>query len=368
MKKKLVWLVVAAAVILGGVYFYTTQRGSKQDENVIKIGAILPLTGTGSVTGEYLKDGIDFALMNQNKIKIIYEDSKSLPNQGVLSYKKLVDIDKADVCIVALSSVVMSIVPIIDTKLPVLSTLTTYPDITEKSPLLFRHFINSTSEAKIMASFIKSNKNYSSVAVVYNNDEGGIGSKKAFEEDYLRQGGEILYEESYPADRTDFKSIIIKLKEKKEVDAIYIIGYGNSLGLFVKQIREFGITKPVFTMSQFGSADARNSAGIFAKSIIYTSPEFNFYDNGDKTKFVDDFKQHYSKEPNFINAFGYEMGLLIFDAINKKKTSDIDWKTALQKAETIGLDGRKLSFDERREVETRMNIVEWDGEKEVKLY
>lgn len=369
-KKKWFWIVGAIAIIVAGVFLYKSQIKKQIDNDVITIGAILPLTGTGSVAGKYLKEGIDLAFLNLNKsvnIKLIYEDSKSLPNQGVVAYKKLKDIDHAKICVSALSSVTMSIIPIINSNLPVVSTLITYPNITEKSKFLYRNFINSTSEAFIMANFIRSIKGFNKVSVIYNNDEGGIGSKLAFEEAYKKLGGALLYEESYPANLMDFKNTVLKLNMNKQSQALYLIGYGKSLGLMVKQIREAGIVSPIYTMSQFGANDARDAAGLYAQSVIYTSPGFQFIKDKIMSDFVTAYKVMYNKAPNFISAFGYETGLLLIEAVKNMKDSNNDITIALGKAETIGLNGSLIKFNSHREIDTQINIVMWNGSEEIVL-
>ena len=63
-------------------------QDKKREENVIKIGAILPLTGNMAYLGESIKKGMDMAcahLNNENtiKIEIIYGDSKGDNKTGI---------------------------------------------------------------------------------------------------------------------------------------------------------------------------------------------------------------------------------------------------------------------------------------------
>ncbi len=75
-------------------------RASAQD---ITIGAILPLTGPAAPAGIQEQQGVIFAVDKINasggirgrQVKVIFEDSQGKPDQGVLGFNRLVDLNKA---------------------------------------------------------------------------------------------------------------------------------------------------------------------------------------------------------------------------------------------------------------------------------
>ena len=86
------------AIILITALALTLGCGKKEEE-VIKIGAILPLTGDVAVWGNNTKEGIDLAVdeinksggVNGKKIRIINEDSEALPQKGVAALKTVME-------------------------------------------------------------------------------------------------------------------------------------------------------------------------------------------------------------------------------------------------------------------------------------
>ena len=69
------------------------------------IGAILPLTGPAAPIGIEEQQGVQFAVDRLNakggvrgrKIKVLFEDSQGKPDQGVLGFNRLVDLNNVPV-------------------------------------------------------------------------------------------------------------------------------------------------------------------------------------------------------------------------------------------------------------------------------
>ena len=67
----------------------------------ITIGALLPLTGPGSITGNLERDGIQFAVDQANAkggidghvVQLLVLDHQAKPAQAVMDYRQLVDLD-----------------------------------------------------------------------------------------------------------------------------------------------------------------------------------------------------------------------------------------------------------------------------------
>ena len=81
---------------------------TSSDSKVIKIGVIIPLTGTQAFAGEGLKDALILAqedIANQKKLgksfkydyKLIFEDVQLDPKLAISAANKLIDVDKVDV-------------------------------------------------------------------------------------------------------------------------------------------------------------------------------------------------------------------------------------------------------------------------------
>ena len=117
--KAVIWLIVAVIIITGiwwGVGRKSTQLPTAKKE-VIKIGAILPLTGVESRVGELSKNGLIMAEQEINArggiqgkdIKVIIEDFQSETKKAVTSYNYLKSVHKIPVILTIGSPVAMSL-------------------------------------------------------------------------------------------------------------------------------------------------------------------------------------------------------------------------------------------------------------------
>ena len=70
--KKWLWVLVGVIIIAVVIGLFVHQKRAKQPE-VIKIGAILPLTGNFAFFGEEIKKGIEIGIEKVKVIHLIYE-------------------------------------------------------------------------------------------------------------------------------------------------------------------------------------------------------------------------------------------------------------------------------------------------------
>jgi len=86
-------LALATVVALSAFVAYASAE-------TIRFGAILPLTGPGALIGTQQMRGLQFAMdkanaaggVRGNKIEILFEDNQAKPDQSILSFNKLVDL------------------------------------------------------------------------------------------------------------------------------------------------------------------------------------------------------------------------------------------------------------------------------------
>src|SRR5688500_9160494 len=106
-------ILILSTVLVVGILAFIYYRQTTHDSGTLKIGALLPLTGSGANYGKSLKQGIDLAVddinraggVNGQRIEIVYEDSQSDPRTGISGFNKLAGVDKVPVVLGSLSSV-----------------------------------------------------------------------------------------------------------------------------------------------------------------------------------------------------------------------------------------------------------------------
>lgn len=335
------YFVLFFIVILFGNLLSATGYAEKKPET-IKIGAILPLTGSASLVGEYVKNGIDLAVDEINAkngiegktIVILYGDSKNDPKEGISIFNKFISLEKLPIVISVMTSVTQAITPIADkNKIVILATSVSASGITESSLWLFRLFVTADNDAKTMANFASDKLKYKRLGILHVYDDFGLNFSKVFTSTFenRRKGNKVVFSEGFDKRTIDYRSILAKAK-KKHLDAIYILGYDNNLGLLPKQMRELGITIPILSIGTIAQPNVIAQAGKALDGTYFTTTEFSA-DNPltqEAKLFVERYKAKYNKTPNYFSAFAYDSIMIISEAIKNEGYSSDTIQKGLQ--------------------------------------
>lgn len=351
--------------ILAFMIFIISFGCEKKELNEIKIGAILPLTGSGAKYGQSAKNGIELALeeinesggINGNIIKVIYEDSKLEPKEGISAIRKFLTIEKVPAIIGAMaSSVTLAIAPIAEeNKIVLLSPTSSSADITDAGDYIFRNTYSDIYEGGRMASYVYVHKKYHRVGILHINNDFGVGLSRNFTERFEELGGKVVITESYEQDATDFRSQLSKV-EQTNPDAIYLVGY-SEMGTILRQAKELRIETPFFSCILFEDPKILETAGEAADGVFYAFPAYN-PDSGSEhiSKFVQAFEKKYGKKPNIYAASSYDSMKILAKAMEQGGFSSNGIKEALYSIKDFqGVTG-KTSFDQNGDVTKPIGI------------
>jgi branched-chain amino acid transport system substrate-binding protein len=284
-------------------------------QQTIKIGAVLPLTGDAAKYGQAAKKGIELALRDINdrggingvKVSVVYEDSQGTPKGAVSALQKLITTDKVPAVIGdLLSSNTLAMAPIANrSKVVVLSPTSSAPKITEAGDYIFRNCASDTFEGTVMAEFVYDKLKITRVAIIYINNDYGVGIRDVFKKTFSAKGGTIVAEEAFPQGATDFRNQIAKVKATKP-QAVYIVGY-RELGQLLKQAAELGIKSQFLSTVMFEDPEILKVAGKAAEGVIYSARAYD-PDGKDEhiQKFVKAFRAKYGEIPDIFAALSYD--------------------------------------------------------------
>ncbi len=303
---------------------------AKKEEKEIKIGAVLPLTGSAAVWGENSKMGLEIALEEANaaggvkgkKVNLIIEDSQSDPAKAVSALQKLISTDNVPVVIGDIaSSSVLAMAPIAEkAKVVLLSPGASNPDISKAGEFIFRNWQSDALEGEIDAKFVFENLGHKNVAVLYVNNAYGTGLKTVFEDSFQKSGGKILASESFEQGATDMRSQLNKIRNLK-LDAIYMPGYPPEMALLLRQAKEMGIKIPFLSVQAFDDLKILQTAKDAAEGVIFSVPKPPDPSNPVVKNFIDKYKQKFSRDPGVTSDTGYDALKIIVWAMNQGGTS-----------------------------------------------
>lgn len=245
------WVVgiIFVIIIIGAVWWFTPKEAG-----VIKIGAIMPLTGDAATIGLNTRQAMELAMqevndaggINGNNLEIIFEDGKCGAKDSTNAANKLINIDGVPVIIGGLcSSETLAAAPIAESsKVVLFSPCSTSPAVTTAGDYVFRDSPSDSFQGIYTADVMYNALKKKSVAILYCLSDWCAGIKEVFKIKFTELNGTIVAEEGYEQTTKDLRTQLTKIKQAKP-DALYFVGYTEASIIGLKQIKELGINVSV---------------------------------------------------------------------------------------------------------------------------
>ena len=299
------------------------------------IGVVMPETGRASRYGSLIREGMELALghvndgggINDQPLRLIYEDSRTDPATGAAAALKLVTTDRVPAIIGAVSSSVTAQIldDVVDEhRVVLLSPASSSPTLTDRSRSFFRVYPSDTLEGARMVEVISSELRLRKMVVFAVNDQYGAGYKKGLIERYRRKKNrQVLKVFNYAVDQEDFSGMVAEAAQL-DPEAVFLIGYVDMLVDLVRTIRDAGIEVPIFCSGSI-TADFPSLAGEAAEGIIYSRPDFRMIGNADQvSRFIEAFTAKYGREPEDYAAYGYDAVMILAQVMRQGNFSAAD--------------------------------------------
>ncbi len=333
MKKTILVFLTLLVLILSACEQQPQQTGGKvkqtQAQGTYKIGIMYPLTGDAAAYGVPIQKTTKYAAdeinakggINGKKIELIYEDSKCNPKDGNAAAQKLINLDKVKVIIGGVcSGETLGAAPVAnENKVVLISPSATSPDITDKGG----DFVFRLSPSDAFAGVVASNYAYNDLklkktAIISESTDYAQGLRRVFKENYAKLGGEIVADETFNSEDTDFRTQVTKVKAANP-DAVYLVPQTKAKGvLLVKQLKEAGVSRQLLTAEVMIGRDVVKESGADVDGMIGVEQKFD--DKSSKAapilaKYRQDAKEE-APFPAYMSA-GYDIVYLLSDAIAK---------------------------------------------------
>ena len=312
--------------VLLSVLIFTTFNAcinTHQNQETIKVGVIIPLTGEYAEYGKNIQNALNIALKeiinkdNKYHYELIFEDDQAKPKMAISAIKKLISADKIKYIIGGFtSSSSVAIYPIAEKNRVILfSPSSSTPKLTKNTPYFFRNWPSDEVQAKKYAEYTFNEFNKKKVSTVYSLSDYGVFANKVFSQHFEKLGGSVLGQHGYNPNNTEFRTIITKLIEENP-ESVWLFGYYNEMGPFLKQAKALGLNTQFFGQEGIESEDLIKIAGIGANGLIYFVPYFNPKD-GKAKEFAETYKKKYSKNPEVFGAHAYDVLNIYYFLIEK---------------------------------------------------
>ncbi len=366
--KGLIIIILVVLVGIGGYFVWknTIKKQNKTDSEVVKIGAILPLTGEAATYGIRLKKGMDLALKEINsknpklKFEIIYEDGKGNPSTAISAYNKLKSANNINYVIGGMfSNVALSLAPIVEKdKVILMSPTASSVEYSKYGDYLFRIYPSDSYDGVFLSKFVLEKLKVNSVAIISVDAASTTQITNVFVKNFKSLKGKIELVDFYKQGTKNYRTILQKLKTIKS-EVVFIPGYIEDIALFLKQAKELNISKTFLTISTVYDKKIFDIAGTSAEGLIFSAPAYDINSTKEEVrKFVKSFSNEYKEKPDILGAYGYDVVNISYKVLTSpitNKTSEIT--KGLYKIKNFkGITGN-TSFDDNGDVIKELNIV-----------
>lgn len=374
MKKRFLALTLATGLLGASLISCGGAKATNGSDNVIKIGAIGPLSGKASTYGQSVKNGADLYIEEINKnggingknIELVFEDDQADQNAAMNAFNKLVDNDKVVAILGGVTSApTLAIAPKATiAKVPLITPTGTEPNITKNGgEYVFRGCYVDSYQGSILANYASNDLKAKKAAVLYNvGSDYSKGIADTFKADYEKAGGKVSQFLTYGNDDKDFNAQLTKI-ENDNPEIVILPDYYNVVGLIAKQARDMGITAKFLGGDGWESEELYKIGGSSVNGAVYVNHYFKGDEDETVKSFVSAYKNKYNVEPDAFAALSYDTTKILIERIKNANSTDGEAiKDALKNTKLKGVTG-EIYFDENRSAVKGATIVEVDGEK-----
>lgn len=279
------------------------------------IGVILPLTGNAALIGDYARKGIELAQEQINlahpqcSLKVIFEDSAFDVSKGLNAFQLLNTRKDLKGIITGATHISLAIQPLSNkNNIPQFAIFTSSKKYSTPDDLSFRISNITTDETKPLFDFTQS-KGFKKIGVLYIDNEFGVGISSEYARMVNENHQKILYEEAFSPQQTDFKTILLKMKDL-QIESILIVGLTIHMKQILKQAEDINFS-PYFLAGRSAQDQSLFSEPSMTDKFFF-SDLLNLESKDPITaKFVEDFVLKYAINPVSYAAEGYQATLLI---------------------------------------------------------
>ena len=333
-----------------------------------RIGVMESLTGPGETYGtmanqvkQMAADEINAAGgINGRMLEFVIEDSQCSANGAIAAYKKLTDVDGIKIILgTSCSGAMLGAAPLAEADGIILfSGLASNPDIAHAGDYIFRTQISDVQVGIDTGNTLWAD-GIRRLATITESTDYAEGVRRTSVAQFEKLGGELVAEERYSSDVTDFRSQIEKLAVSNP-DAIHLAPQSEfAAGAIIKQAREIGYEGPIYAETVSVGATALEIAGDAATGMKAITADLD-PDNGKGQEVLAKFRERYG----YI-VFPWHMGSAYDDvyitAECLKQTQDDQdadgFRDCLYGITWSGAIGDNYSFDENGEVVGLSRVV-----------
>ncbi len=326
--------------------------GAANAQDSVKVGIVLPTTGSLAKFGEIERDAFLMAQeeinaaggINGKKLELLIEDTTGRPDVGRSVVEKLITKDKVVMIGGGYSSSVTYATAGVcqQNSMPFLVNTGSADKITTSGwTWIYRLNPPVSQYASAVKSLLTQVIKPKTVAILHENSLFGTKGAKKFEKTCKELGYKVVLKEGYEHGGIDFKPVLTRVKEKNP-DVIYMISYIMDASLLMKQAKELKLTPKMFIggAAGFTLPEFKENAGVASNYVISATLWHQVLPFPGAMDFYNKFKARFKKSVDYHGAEAYAACYVIADVLKRAKSfKNTDIKAALDATDMMTVFG-----------------------------
>ncbi len=325
------------ACFVGALLSLTTAFAA--DTGPIKIGAIFSVTGPASFLGapeaktaKMLVDKVNAAGgVNGRKLELVLKDSAGSPEKAVSFAKQLIEEEKVlGIIGPSTSGETMQIKALCEENQMILLSCAAAEVIVNPVAKYVFKTPQKDSQAVTWIFRTMKEKGITKIAVLSSSDGFGNAGKKQLEDLAKPEGIEILANEVYDKQATDLTDILTKVKGTAGVQAVVNWSIVPAQSIVAKNMKQIGMTAPLFQSHGFGNRKYVEQAGIAAEGTLFPAGRLLVVEelpDGHPQKqllgtYKQDYETAYKEDVSTFGGHAYDALLIMVEALKKAGQPD----------------------------------------------
>jgi branched-chain amino acid transport system substrate-binding protein len=311
-----------------------------QNTGKIKVGLMLPYTGTFAALGTAIENGFKLQLAEQGgkiagrEVEFFKVDDESDPSKATDNVNKLVKRDQVDILVGSVhSGVAMAMAKVAkDT-----NTLLVVPNAGADAvtgamcaPNIYRSSFSNWQPGYAMGE-VMAKKGHKKVVTITWKYAAGDESVKGFKEAFEKKGGQVVKELTLPFPNVEFQALLTEIAATKP-DAVYTFFAGGGAVKFVKDYHAAGLRKSIpLYGAGFITDGTLEAQGEAAAGLLTTLHYADNLDTARNNAFRLAYVKAYKLQPDVYAVQGYDAAQILQAGLTAVK-GDVSKKAEMSAA------------------------------------
>lgn len=306
------------------------KKVAESKKEVIKVGAILPMTGEFAFLGEPGRNALQLAQEDFNSksgitdksIKVEFYDSKGDPSIGVTAFNRGMSIDEISLFITTLTGVSNAIKPIANENKILQMIIAIFPNIVDNSNYSLRICFNAQQEADSILAFLIKNK-IKTVGILRSQDAASEKEVMDIIVPNLLKNNISYKEETFSVGQKDFNTSITKVSSW-DIDNLILLGYGSDFDRILQTMDSYKLLEKTNIIGGIGFLELpKGTPDKYLKKVSFISPSFNANQDDNRGKFVQRYREQFnSSYVPYDAGYTYDTFMILLNAISNTNSTD----------------------------------------------